>query len=167
MTKEILLQKLREMGIVRRGEITLRSGATSDIYCDVRMIFGVPLILNAVADEIGKMIPENATCVAASGYGGLPLASVVASRKNLKMIGVRDSAKAHGKSGRIAGYVPREEDSVMIIDDVLSTGSSIRETLLGLQESNAKVLGAVVAVSRTKADLPIPCASLYSIEELL
>ena len=166
MKKEELLKRLLEIQVIYKEKVTLRSGKTSEFYCDIKKAYGYPDILNALADEIGKQIPEKITCVAASGYGGLPLASVVASRFNKKVTAVRGSEKNHGKGGMIDGYIPKENDFVMIIDDVLTSGSSIKETLAVLQTAGANVVSAIVVVKRGDPELAIPYSYIFTVEEM-
>lgn len=167
MQKENLLAQLRKIGVIERREVTLRSGEVSNIYCDMRMVFGNPELLNALADEMAKLIPGDVDCIAASGYGGLPLGAVIASRTGRKLIGVRGAAKDHGKSGRLAGYMPTKHDRVVVIDDVLTSGSSIKETHAGLIENGITAELAVVAVKRADPELPIPVHSVFTIEEIV
>lgn len=162
-----LISKLKEAEIVTREQVTLRSGETSDFYCDVRKLFGYPEILNFVCDELFKKLPVGTSCIAASGYGGLPLAAVVASRNNLKLCGVRSSSKDHGKSGLIAGYVPTKEDVVVIIDDVLTSGSSVKETVAGLATIDIVPKCVYVVVNRGNPDLGIDYGYLVIMQELI
>ena len=166
MTKQILIQRFKEIGVIYRERVTLRSGEVSDFYCDVKKSFGYPDVLNALADEIGKLLPTETTCIAVSGYGGLPLGAVVASRFGKKFTAVRGSEKNHGKGGMIDSYIPTESDIVVIIDDVLTSGSSIKETLTALQSINAHVHSAIVAVNRGNPTLPISYQYVFTIDEL-
>lgn len=161
-----LLQKLRDIGVVSHQQVTLRSGVTSDVYCDMRRAYGDPEILNALADAIGEKLSADVTCIAASGYGGLPLGAVVASRFGKKFVAVRDSVKDHGTGSLIHGHIPTIDDAVVIIDDILTTGSSIRKTLEGLSVTPAKVVGAIVCVKRGDAELGVPCDAIFHINEL-
>lgn len=167
MSKEDILSLFRKIGIIYKEPVTLRSGVISDFYCDIKKAYGCPELLNALADEIGKKLPAFGTCVAASGYGGLPIAAVVAARFGKKFVAVRDIAKKYGKGGLMDGYIPTEKDIITIIDDVLTTGSSIKTTLAGLAQTKGKIDGAIIVVKRGEAKLPIPCNHLFTIEELL
>ena len=77
MTNADLVKRLREIDVIYKEKVVLRSGEVSDFYCDIKKAFGYPDILNALADEMGAKISTEITCIAASGYGGLPLASVI------------------------------------------------------------------------------------------
>lgn len=167
MIKDEIIKRLLEIGVIHKEKIVLRSGQASDFYCDIKKAYGYPDILNALADEIGKLLPKDTTCIASSGYGGLPLGSVVASRFNKKFSAVRSSEKGHGKGGLINGYVPNEKDRVVIVDDVLTSGSSIRETLSSIQSQHVETISAVVVMDRGSPELPIPYSYLFTAEEIL
>lgn len=168
MTKKVILQRFKDIGVIYKEPTKLRSGVTANFYCDIKKAYGYPDILNALADEVGKLLAVEITCVAASGYGGLPLASLVAAKFNKKFIAVRDKQKSHGKGGFTDGYIPTENDDITIIDDVLTTGGSIKETYATLvRETKANTKNAIVVVKRGDAELPISCSYLFTVDEVI
>lgn len=167
MSKKEIIKRFYEIGVIYEEPVTLRSGISSDFYCDIKKAFGYPDLLNALADEAGKQLHESITCVAGSGYGGLPIAALVASRFGKKFIAVRDISKKHGKGGLIDGYIPNEKDTIVIVDDVLTTGSSIKATLATLATTKGKIKNAIVLVKRGEAELTIPYSYIFTIDEIL
>lgn len=167
MNKKILLKKLLEMEIIHKEPVVLRSGKVSEFYCDIKKAFGNAEILNGLSYQIGRLLPKSITVIAASGYGGLPLAAVVCSRFNKRFCAVRSKEKGHGKGGLVDGYVPTKKDRVVIVDDVLTSGSSIREVLGVLKGINIKVSLVVVVVKRANAKLPIRYKYLFDIKEIV
>jgi orotate phosphoribosyltransferase len=161
-----LLEKLRALGVFRKRRVVLRSGAVSDFYCDIKKAYGEPEILNLLADAIGKRLPNGVTAVAASGYGGLPLAAVVAARTGKKFIAVREKPKSHGLGGWIDGYRPKRGEHVAIIDDVLTSGSSIRATLRPLRRLGARVDTAVVVLARARPKLSVEVSAIYNVSDI-
>ncbi|MEN9604581.1 MAG: hypothetical protein RJB39_266 [Candidatus Parcubacteria bacterium] len=162
-----LINRLKEIGVIYKAQVTLRSGQTSEFYCDMKKAWGHPDILNGLADEVGKRLPEGTTCVAASGYGGLPLGAVVASRFNLKFTEVRNTPKEHGKAQQIDGYIPGDHDLVVIVDDVLTTGHSIQGTIIPLQEMGIRPHSAVIVIKRENPEIGIPYAYVFEVAEIL
>ncbi len=132
----------------------------------MRKSMGYPDIRNALADEVAKKIPAGTTVIAASGYGGLPLGMLVAEKLGLKFTGVRTSVKDHGKTEAITGYTPTLNDRVTIVDDVLTSGSSIKETLSALEITGAHPISALVLVARATPTLPLPYEYVFRLEEL-
>ena len=84
---------------------------------------------------------------------------------NKKLTLVRNEVKDHGTQKIIEGHTPTNKDIVAIIDDVVTSGSSLLKTrkLLG---SNILVQGYYVVVKRTKIDLGIPLSYLLSPTDL-
>ncbi len=168
LSKQKIIKRFNQVGVIIKELVKLRSGKVSSFYCDIKKAYGYPDILNALAYELGKRIKKRINCVAASGYGGLPLASLVAGQFNKKFIAVRNEPKKHGRGGYIDGYFPTKNDRVVIIDDVLTTGSSILETFSVLKKTKAKISNAIVVVKRGNGELlPIPCQYLFEIEEII
>lgn len=166
MSKE-LARSLQEIRVVQRGEVNLRAGEAADFYLDVKLAFGNPELLNAIADEMAEQIDKDATCVAASGYGGLPLASVIAAKSELHLIMVRDNHKEHGLGKLIEGYMPGPTDNVAIIDDVFTTGSSLRQTIEAIRPTGANISSCHVVVKRGDGKLSVPLYPLFQANELL
>lgn len=167
MTKKEILERFSDIGVVHKESTKLRSGTLADFYCDIKKAYGYPDILNALAGEVGKMLPDNVTAIAGSGYGGLPLAALVAAKFNKKFIAVRDKEKSHGKGGLIGGYIPTEKDVVVIVDDVLTTGSSVKETYGILKETRINIESVIVVVKRGDAELPIPYTYMFTVDEIV
>ena len=61
---------------------------------------------------------------------------------------VRDEPKKHGKGGWIDGYVPNEQDKVVLVDDVFTTGGSLRKLIKILEPTKAEIIGVYVVVKR-------------------
>ena len=144
-----LAKILTDEKILKYGNFTLRSGVISNYYCDVKEAIGYPKILNKMVSELLKLIPKNCTCIAGSGYGGITLASLVANKKRLPLILVRDKVKNHGTKKSIDGYIPNKNDVVCIVDDVFTTGSSITNTKEKLTSLGVKFTKSVVVLNRS------------------
>ncbi len=167
MNKNTILTHLNSLQVVTYEKHRLRSGEVSNYYCDMRKIFGHPETFTALAAEVVKRLPSTTTAIAASGYGGLPLGALVSHLSKLPFIGVRGETKVYGAGGRLAGYVPQATDKIVIVDDVLTSGSSLRETSEGLAATGAEVIAAVVLVRRNHVDFPFAVGAVFEIGELL
>lgn len=67
----------------------------------------------------------------------------------------------------MCGYAPTATDRAVIIDDVLTSGSSLRETVEGLMDSGVAVIGAVVLVRRNVIEFTFPVWAVFEVEGLL
>lgn len=167
MTRDQILKRFKEIDIIYKEPTKFFSIAKDKFYCDIKKAYGQPDILNALADLIGEKLRDEENCVAVSGYGGLPLGAVAASRFNRKLVMVRKKEKEHGPRGLIDGYTPTENDTVVILDDVLATGKTILPFIDSIQKTKAKISRTVIVVEIEKAKLPIPYEFLFSIDEIL
>lgn len=121
------------------------SGIKSPIYCDNRLILTAPEARNeveqAIADTVRREYPE-AQVLMGTATAGIAHAAIAAHLLGLPMGYVRSGAKDHGRQNRIEGRL-REGEKVVVIEDLISTGGSLIETVEALREAGAEVLGAV------------------------
>ncbi len=167
MLRQKILEEFHKIGVIYKESVKLRSGIISSFYCDIKKAYGYPEILIALADIIGEKLKKKENCISVMGYGGVPLGAVIASRFSRKFILVRENKKKHGKGGYIDGYIPTKKDTIVIIDDVLTTGGSIREILSVLNKTDAKISRAIVVVKRGETNLSIPYDFIFPIEEIV
>lgn len=164
--KENLARRFKQLNIVHREMVILSSGKTSNFYVDVKKAYGNPEARAVMRDAIWEQMDKRTTCVAGAGYGGIPLATSLSDHYNLKLTMVRDTPKQHGLGGWIDGYVPTEEDLVSIVDDVFTTGGSLRKTVGLIEPTRAIILGAHVVVKRGEGELSVPLSYLLIPEDL-
>ena len=126
MVSELII-KLKQLDIICREPVNLKNAGASEFYIDIKKAYGYPEVLRSISSELWKIMDKRATCVATAGYGGLSPSTILSSRHNLNLILVRDEPKKHGKGGWIDGYVPKEQDKIAIIDDVFTTGGSLKK----------------------------------------
>ena len=162
-----LIEKLNQLDIIYREPVKLKHAGASNFYVDVKKAYGCPETLNFICDSLWKLIYKKTTCIAAAGYGGIPLATLLSSKYNLKLTLVRDKPKEYGKSGWIDGYIPTKKDKVSIIDDVFTTGESLKKIIEVIKPTEAKILGCYVVVKRGNEQLETPLSYLLVLEDLL
>lgn len=122
---------------------TWASGIKSPIYCDNRLILSYPDKRTAVVDGFVELIKKeypDVEVIMGTATAGIPWAAMVADKMGLPMGYVRSSNKAHGKGNKIEGKVD-EKAKVVIIEDLISTGGSVRDVVDSLREANTYVLG--------------------------
>ena len=121
------------------------SGIKSPIYCDNRLILTAPdgriEVEAAIAETVRREFPE-AEALMGTATAGIAHAAIAAHLIGLPMGYVRSGAKDHGRQNRIEGKLT-EGEKVVVIEDLISTGGSLIETVEALREAGADVLGAV------------------------
>ena len=144
-------------GLLAIGAVFLRpeepftwaSGIKSPIYCDNRLILTAPDVRNeveaAIAETVRREFPE-AEVLMGTATAGIAHAAIAAHLMGLPMGYVRSGAKDHGRQNRIEGKLT-EGEKVVVIEDLISTGGSLIETVEALREAGAEVLGAVSIVT--------------------
>ncbi|MGD9275866.1 MAG: orotate phosphoribosyltransferase [Candidatus Pacearchaeota archaeon] len=168
--KQQLIKKLKELGIIKKGKFILKSGRVSDFYIDLRKAYGEPEILKMISELLCEKInnlKEKPNVIAASGYGGISIATLVANNLNLKLCLVREKSKDHGIENLIVGYNPKEDDRILIIDDIFASGTSINKTLDSLKQTPAKILGALVVIDREENPHNIKLNSLLKLSDFI
>jgi orotate phosphoribosyltransferase len=142
---EELALKLLEIGAVilrPNAPFVWSSGWNSPIYCDNRLTLNHPLIREKIADHfvehIRKNIP-NVDVVTGTATAGIPHAAWVSDRLNKPMAYVRAKAKAYGMGNQIEGGVKKGQSTV-IIEDLISTGTSVLSVVDALNFIGANVL---------------------------
>ncbi|MBO4540308.1 MAG: orotate phosphoribosyltransferase [Clostridia bacterium] len=122
---------------------TWASGIKSPVYCDNRLTLTAPearlIVENGLAETIRREYPE-AEVLMGTSTAGIAHAAITAHIMGLPMGYVRSGAKDHGRQNRIEGKLEKGQKTV-VIEDLISTGGSVIETVEALREAGADVLG--------------------------
>ena len=141
-----LLQKLKNSGLIQRGEFKLKSGQTSFIYFDFKSLLSYPTLISTISHELSKLISEPKVCVAGIPFGGLPYATLISQFKNCPMILIREDKKQYGMCQQIEGHL--ENRSVVLVEDVITTGSSVESIIHVAKEHGIKISQVICILDR-------------------
>uniref|UniRef100_A0A8C9XP65 Uridine 5'-monophosphate synthase n=1 Tax=Sander lucioperca TaxID=283035 RepID=A0A8C9XP65_SANLU len=145
-----LILKLHDVNAVKFGEYKLKSGMLTPIYIDLRVLVSYPALMNQVSSLIYQRVQEEGLqfdSVCGVPYTALPLATIICSRHELPMLIRRKEAKDYGTKRLVEGSF-QDGDICLIIEDTVTTGSSILETAEVLNKEGLKVTDAIVLMDR-------------------
>lgn len=143
-----------QRGALRFGEFKLKSGRVSPYFFNAG-IFNRGADLAALSEFYADAITESGIefdLLFGPAYKGIPLAAITASalfqshQKNLPYAFNRKEAKDHGEGGSIVGA--DLSGRVMIIDDVITAGTAIREAISLIEAQDARVCAVTIALDR-------------------
>ncbi len=155
--KREFIQFLQSAGVLKFGDFTAKSGRKIPYFINAGMI--------KTGDEIAKLgefyakayfekVGHKPTVLYGPAYKGISIAvsAAVALSKNgldVPFFFNRKEAKDHGEGGVFVGYVPQAGEEVVIVEDVITAGTAIRESMAILSNlENVKVAATFVMVDR-------------------
>ena len=140
-------------GLLSIGAVFLRpqepftwaSGIKSPIYCDNRLILTAPAVRDQVERAIAETVQREypgAEVLMGTATAGIAHAAIAAHLMGLPMGYVRSGSKDHGRQNQIEGKLEKGQ-KVVVVEDLISTGGSVLDTVAALREAGAEVLGVV------------------------
>lgn len=162
-----------------RGKFILSSGKESSFYLDARLVTLSPAGAYLTGKILLKMIkglPIDA--IGGPTLGADPMVGAVASLSYqegtpINTFIIRKQPKPHGKQQQVEGPLLKEGASVVIIDDVATTGKAFVESIEVLQKMNMRVAQAICVIDRKEgaaealAKYSVPLKSIFTIDEFL
>jgi orotate phosphoribosyltransferase len=170
MTETELIAALRGANAVEFGEFELSHGGTSDYYVDKYRFETDPHCLSLVADAFAARLDGER--LAGVALGAVPLVAATSLATDAPYVIARKEAKEYGTANRIEGDF-EEGESVVVIEDIATTGQSALDAVAALREAGARVERVLVVVDReegareTLAEADIELDALVSATELL
>lgn len=148
--KGVVIERLHGINAIKFGDFTLKSGTQSPVYVDLRVIVSYPDILKQISDmlwDVAKRSNADFSTICGVPYTALPIASSISVSYNVPMVMRRKEAKSYGTKRLIEGvFTP--ESKCLVIEDVVTSGSSVLETVEALGSVALRVSDAVVLLDR-------------------
>ena len=143
-----LANQLYDADCIQFGTFTLKSGLESPVYVDLRLLASHPAILRDVAREMAAAARElTFDRIAAIPLAGLPIGTALAMEMDRPMIYPRPQVKAHGRKRTIEGAFSSGE-TVLVVDDLITRGTSKIEAIEPLKEAGLVVQDVLVLIDR-------------------
>lgn len=148
MCPETLTRQLSRIDAVRFGEFKLKSGSISPLYLDLRLSISHPTVLRSIAEGMLQVTQHlDYDCLCGVPYTALPFATAMSLGTDKPMVMRRKEAKNYGLKKLIEGsFQPGQR--CLVVEDLVSSGSSVFETIRPLEEAGLIVEDVVVLVDR-------------------
>src|SRR5579862_228287 len=164
MTEEEILQIFRTNSALLEGHFILSSGLHSDRYIQCALVLQHPRIAEQLCSELAaKLRQAPASVVVAPALGGVIVAHEVA-----RALGVRAlfTERQDGAMTLRRGFSLAPDEPTIVVEDVITTGGSTRETMECVKQAGGKVVGVGALIDRSggKADLGVPKATLITLK---
>jgi orotate phosphoribosyltransferase len=137
------LLQIKAIKLNNNNPFTWASGLRSPIYCDNRKALSFPKVRTYIRQELVRAIADSfgdIEVIAGVATAGIPQGILVAQELGLPFVYVRSSKKEHGMTNQIEGVI-NEGQSVVVVEDLVSTGKSSLNAVHALREAKANVKG--------------------------
>ena len=148
ISKDYLIELLKDNEVFLEGDFTLSSGKKSSYYINMKKAITEPEILSTISKLITEKIEgENVDKVAGPALGAVPIATAVSLESKLPLLMIRKEKKGYGTSKLIEGEL-NSGDNVIVVEDVSTTGGSLLKAIKAIQDNGGNVVRAFVVVDR-------------------
>lgn len=163
MTNQELLDLFQEMGVLQTGHFKLTSGRHSAQYMQCAALFEHPLLAAQVIQELLPRLPESIDTVIAPAIGGINAGYELARALGCRFI---FAERQDGVMTLRRGFNLSPTEDVLVVEDVVTTGGSVREVLEIVHDAGCKIQGVAAIVDRSggNVDFGVPFASLMSVD---
>lgn len=151
MNKNEIIDLFKETNVIQTGHFELSSGKHTDTYLQCAQILQYPEYTNKLAVEIANLWEnEDIDLVVGPAIGGIVISYAVASKTGSRNI---FSERKNGKMEFRRNLEVKKNEKVLIVEDVVTTGGSVREVINLLEDSMADIVGISSLVDRSNGQV--------------
>lgn len=160
---EQLIFELFDKGIIKFGSFTLKSGQNSTIYINLRSIISYPHLFKTVCDLYWQHAQKlNFDYICGVPYSALTFASAISYAHRIPMLLRRKEKRDYGTRAIIEGDFENNK-KCLIIEDVITHGTSILETINDLEQSSLIVKDILIFIDRQQTRSPVLVSKNYNV----
>jgi orotate phosphoribosyltransferase len=164
MREQEVIQKFKDAGALLEGHFVLSSGLHSAVYLQC----AIALQLTADAIGFGAALAEQfkdakIESVASPAIGGIVIGYELARQLRARFIWTE---RENGRMTLRRGFTLRKGERVLVVEDVITTGGSTRDTIAAIENAGAEVIGAASIIDRSggRTDVGVPRVSLATLD---
>ena len=164
MRSDEVIQRFKDAGALLEGHFVLSSGLHSSKYLQCALALQDPSVASAFAVAIAEGFPkQEVDAVASPAIGG-----IIIGYEGARHLGVRFiwTEREHGEMTLRRGFSVAPGERMLVVEDVMTTGGSTRETIEALRAAGADVVGAASIIDRSggKAEVGVPRIALATLD---
>jgi len=163
---EEVMKKFEQAGAIQKGHFKLTSGVHSDTYIQCAQVMQHPEFMHNLCSELGrKFRGDDVDVIVGPAIGGIIMAHVMA-RVLGPWVRAIFTERENGKMTLRRSFEIKEGEKVLVVEDVTTTGSSVREVIDIVNSRQGKVVGVGVLIDRSggKVDFGIKTKKLLTID---
>ena len=164
MKPEQVLDQFRNVGALLEGHFQLSSGLHSTVYLQCALVLQFPEKAEAFGRAIAELYSrQGIQLVASPAIGGIVIGHEVARALGARFVWTEREA---GQMTLRRGFTVSPGEKTLVVEDVITTGGSTRETIEALKRVGADVVAAAAIIDRSggRADVGVPLAALASLK---
>lgn len=160
-----VMEMFEETGALLRGHFVLTSGLHSPNYLQCARVLQFPNFAERLGRAIADLFRDRRiSCVVSPAIGGIVIGHEVA--RALGATGIFTERDSNGEMTLRRGFSLSEDERVLVVEDVITTGGSTRETIEAVIAAGGKVIGAASVIDRSggTAEVGVPRAALATLQ---
>ena len=163
---EEVMKKFEDAGAIQKGHFKLTSGVHSDTYIQCAQVMQYPGFMHNLCSELGKKFRgDDIDVIVGPAIGGIIMAHVMAQVLG-PWVRAIFTERENGKMTLRRSFEIKEGEKVLVVEDVTTTGSSVREVIDIVNSRKGKVVGVGVLIDRSggKVDFGIKTEKLLTVD---
>jgi len=163
---EEVMEKFEQAGAIQKGHFKLTSGVHSDTYIQCAQVMQYPGFMHNLCSELGKKFRgDDIDVIVGPAIGGIIMAHVMA-RVLGPWVRAIFTERENGKMTLRRSFEIKEGEKVLVVEDVTTTGSSVREVIDIVKLRKGKVVGVGVLIDRSggEVDFGIKTEKLLTVD---
>jgi len=163
---EEVMKKFEQAGAIQKGHFKLTSGVHSDTYIQCAQVMQHPEFMHSLCSELGKKFRgDDIDVIVGPAIGGIIMAHVMA-RVLGPWVRAIFTERENGKMTLRRSFEINQGEKVLVVEDVTTTGSSVREVIDIVKSRQGKVVGVGVLIDRSggKVDFGIKTEKLLTVD---